>query len=131
MESSKAPHEETTGVSDATVKAKTGRTWHEWFALLDKDGAASLDRRGIATIISGKYGIGSLWRQIITVAYERARDLRQATERVGELGVKATRTINAPVHAIYVAVTDAAKRNSWMSERLDQLRKTLNKRPAT
>ena len=128
-------------MSDAAVKEKTGRTWREWFSLLDGHGAARLDRRGITRIISGT-GISAWWRQVIAVAYEQARNLREtgervgelgvrATERVGELGIKATRTIHAPVRALRNVVSDAARRSTWFTERLDQLQKALDKRPAS
>jgi hypothetical protein len=29
------------GISDAAVQAKTGKTWTEWFAILDQAGAAA------------------------------------------------------------------------------------------
>jgi hypothetical protein len=33
-------------MSDEAVKAKTGKTWKEWFAILDKAGASELSHQG-------------------------------------------------------------------------------------
>ena len=35
-------------MSDAAVQAKTGKTWPEWFAVLDKAGAAKMTHKEIA-----------------------------------------------------------------------------------
>ncbi len=34
-------------MSDEAVKAKTGKTWKEWFAILDKAGARKLSHQDI------------------------------------------------------------------------------------
>jgi hypothetical protein len=36
-----------------------------------------------------------------------------------------------PVRALRSVVSDAARRGSWLTERLDQLQKALDKRPAS
>ena len=38
--------------SDAAVKAKTGKDWAGWFGVLDKGGAAKLDHKAIAHMLS-------------------------------------------------------------------------------
>ena len=115
-------------ISDAAVKEKTGRTWREWFSLLDGEGAARLDTSSIAKLISTT-GISTWWRQVIATAYEQARALRETSERVGELGVKATRTINAPVRVLRHVVSDAARRTTWLTDRVQQLQKALDRGP--
>jgi hypothetical protein len=87
-------------LTDAGVKKKTGRTWHEWFALLDRDGAATLDRRRITRIVASKYGIGLWWRRTIARAYEEARLTRGTEEQPAGLVVNASRTIQRPMRAL-------------------------------
>ena len=44
------------GISSASVKKATGKTWREWLALLDHAGAANLPHKEIARfpVLSGK-----------------------------------------------------------------------------
>ena len=44
-------------MSDAAVKAKTGKDWAGWFGALDKAGATKLEHRAIADILSEKHGM--------------------------------------------------------------------------
>jgi len=63
-------------ISDAAVQSKTGRVWSEWFAQLDKEGAARLAHREIAAALRDRHGLSGWWSQMVTVAYEQARGLR-------------------------------------------------------
>ena len=50
-------------MSDAAVMAKTGKTWDQWFALLDKAGAARLGHREIVKLAANIGEAGPWWRQ--------------------------------------------------------------------
>ena len=45
------------GMSDATVKAKTGCTWERWVKALDHVGASSWSHRAIADYIHEKFKV--------------------------------------------------------------------------
>jgi hypothetical protein len=66
----------TPSMSDAAVKAKTGKEWDDWFATLDQAGAADLEHPAIATFLSNNYALPGWWCQCITVNYEQARGRR-------------------------------------------------------
>ena len=51
-------------MSDAAVKAKTGKDWAGWFAVLDRAGAASFDHKGIVALLSDTHDVPAWWRQI-------------------------------------------------------------------
>ena len=68
-------------MSDAAIKAKTGRDWAEWFAALDRAGAAKCDHAGIATIAREDLGAGSWYGQMVAVSYERVRGIRAANQK--------------------------------------------------
>src|SRR5216684_7087696 len=78
---------------DEVVKAKTGRDWAGWFGALDKVGAAKLDHRAIADILSEKYGVPGWWYQMVTVEYERARGLRVPHQKAGGFSVGISKTV--------------------------------------
>jgi hypothetical protein len=100
-------------MSDAAVKLKTGKSWAQWFAALDKDGAAAGSHRAIAQLLYDKYHVGPWWGQMVTVEYERARGLRAKHEKANGFSVSASRTIAVPLAALFAAATDAKQRRSW------------------
>ncbi len=102
--------------SDAAVKEKTGKTWPEWFAVLDADGAQKLNHKQIVAILSEKYSVAPWWRQQVTVGYERARGLRDKHETTSGFQVGASRTIRAPVAQVFKAWKEARARNRWLNE---------------
>jgi len=84
--------------SDEVVRANTGRTWDDWFALLDAWGAAERPHPEIARWVAGEHGVGGWWAQGVTVAYEQARGLRAPGQRRGGLfEVNASKTVAVPV----------------------------------
>ena len=56
-------------MSDEAVKAKTGKTWKEWFAVMTRAGANKMSHQEIVKLISSKYKVGPWWQQMITVEY--------------------------------------------------------------
>ena len=65
-------------MNDAAVKTKTGKDWHQWFAILDNAAAKKMSHKEIAEYLYEKRGAPGWWSQMVTVTYERARPARQA-----------------------------------------------------
>jgi len=103
------------GMSDAAVQSKTGKTWREWLATLDKVGANKMTHRDIARLVHARYPkIGGWWAQMVTVGYEQARGLREVHQKVGGYSASVSRTVAAPVGKLYKAWTDAGLRRRWL-----------------
>jgi hypothetical protein len=100
-------------MSDDAVMAKTGRTWKQWFALLDKAGAAKLDHKSIVTLAARKGDAGPWWRQMVTVEYERARGLRAKHETAMGFSVSISKTFASDAATLYTATADARRRKKW------------------
>ena len=100
-------------MSDAAVKAKTGKDWARWFAILDAAGAAAFDHKAIVDVVSKKHDAPGWWRQMIAVEYERARGLRARHETSGGYSVSVSKTIAASVSTVYAATAQAQKRKRW------------------
>jgi uncharacterized protein YndB with AHSA1/START domain len=81
-------------ISDAAVKQATGKTWQEWFSLLDQHGAAKMSHKDIARWLHDEKLIESgWWCQSVTVEYEKERGLRvlgQTASAGFEVGVQKT-----------------------------------------
>ena len=103
-------------ISDAAVRKATGKSWDEWFVLLDSEGADALPHKQIARLLYDKGNIeSSWWCQTVTVAYEHARGKRVfgETESVGfEIGVQKTLPLT-PAQA-WDLLTQPAGRALWL-----------------
>jgi hypothetical protein len=102
----------TPSMSDAAVKAKTGKNWAQWFAALDKAKAADLGHREIVAV-AGKLGAGRWWGQMVTVEYERARGLRTRHETATGFSVSISKTVGRELSGLYAAAADETSRKSW------------------
>jgi hypothetical protein len=114
-------------MSDASVKARTGRIWSEWFKLLDVAGAKRMTHQEIVALLSKKHGVGPWWQQMVTVTYEQARGLRQVHQKPGGFEISVSRTIGAPVSKAFKAWTDEKVRQQWLPARLTIRKATVNK----
>ena len=71
-------------VSDAAVRAATGKDWAGWFDVLDKAKAASLSHKDIVKRLNGMHKVPGWWAQNVTVNFERARGLRAKHQKAGD-----------------------------------------------
>lgn len=111
-------------MSDAAVEAKTGKTWSEWFKLLDKAGAKKMNHQQIVAYLKEHHNPGPWWQQMITVTYEQARGLREKYEKTGGFSANASKTIAAPLAKLYESWSDAKQRSRWLGEKGVVLRST-------
>jgi hypothetical protein len=103
--------------SDEAVKAKTGKVWAEWFAILDKAGAKKMPHAEIVAYLTDEHEVPSWWRQMVAVAYEHERGLRKKFQNcAGEFSANSSRTFAAPVTSIYDAWTNQKLRQRWLPD---------------
>jgi uncharacterized protein YndB with AHSA1/START domain len=103
-------------MSDDAVKAKTGKTWAEWFKILDQTGAKKMSHQEIVALLNSKHGVGPWWQQMVTVTYEQARGLRAKHEKPAGYQISVSRTMAASVSKVFKAWQDEKTRNSWLPE---------------
>lgn len=102
-------------MSDAAVKAKTGKDWAQWFTALDKAKAATMSHQEIVAA-AGKLGAGRWWGQMVTVAYERARGLRTKHETATGFSVSISKTLACDLSDLYAAASDEKSRKAWFAK---------------
>jgi hypothetical protein len=103
------------GMSDATIKAKTGCTWERWVRTLDHVGAHEWSHRAIAEYVHEKYKVPGWWTQSVTVGYERIKGLRAIGQRRdGRYEASKSKVIAAPLGRLYRAFRDARTRRRWL-----------------
>jgi hypothetical protein len=100
-------------ISNASVKARTGKDWPAWFELLDRAGAGKLGHTATAQLLAKKHGVPGWWAQNVTVEYERARGLRERHQGVGGYKVAVTKTISTGLATLYEATANASVRRRW------------------
>ena len=93
-------------ISDEAVAAKTGKSWSEWFKLLDRAGAKKMTHQQIAAHLDEHCGVGPWWTQMVAVNYEQARGLRDKHQKPEGFEISVSRTIAAPVGKALKAWTD-------------------------
>jgi uncharacterized protein YndB with AHSA1/START domain len=67
----------------------------------------------IVAILS-ENGVGSWWRQMVTVAYEQARGLREPNQAARGFQMSASKTVAAPVGELYQAFANTRSRARWL-----------------
>jgi hypothetical protein len=110
------------GISDAAVRAKTGRGWLEWFTILDRARASGRSHREIVALIAAE-GAPPWWCRMITVSYEQERGLRTRYERADGFAVSRSRTIGAAVDTLWDAWSSPSLRRQWLGEQGLTIRK--------
>lgn len=114
-------------MSDEAVRAKTGKTWAEWFKILDAAGAKKMTHQEIVAVLSKKHGVGPWWQQMVAVTFEQARGLREKHEKPKGYEISVSRTIDVPVSKAYKAWTDEKTRRSWLKGLITVRKATTNK----
>ena len=101
--------------SDKLVKAKTGRTWPEWFSILDRAGARKLRYIDTANMLFSKHKLNMWWCQAVAKEYARKHGLRESYETcTGDFSSSVSRTFACGVREIYAAWQDNKARRSWL-----------------
>lgn len=103
-------------MSDEAVQAKTGKTWPEWFSLLDAAGARRMNHKEIVAWLVGHHGLGPWWQQMVTVAYEPSRGLRQVHEKPEGFQIGKSRTFAVPLDVLYGAFRHDKTRARWLAD---------------
>ena len=107
---------ESAGISDAAVAAKTGKTWSQWCAILDKAGAREMDHKSIATYLFKQLGLPGWWAQMVTVGYEQARGLRAKHEKPSGFEISRSKTVPLAPAKVFAAWKDEKTRRRWLKD---------------
>jgi len=110
------PIEQAVGVSSDAVARRTGKSWAEWFALLDAAGAAELDHKGIVAVLAQRHGVGPWWQQMVTVAYEQARGKNGNTTTEDGFQVDVSKVLELPLAKLFRFWAEPSERNKWLAD---------------
>jgi hypothetical protein len=97
-------------VTSDAVRANTGKTWEEWFKILDKAGARMMDPKEIIGLLQEQNGLSHWWSRRVAVAYERGEPLSKRYE------VTLTKIVAVPRATVWAAWQDSATRARWLPD---------------
>jgi uncharacterized protein YndB with AHSA1/START domain len=101
-------------MSDEAVQAKTGKTWPEWFAILDKAGCSKMIHGQIVEVLEENYNVGPWWGHMVTVGYEQERGLREKHQKPAGFEIGGSKTVDVDIATLFAAREDKKKRAKWL-----------------
>lgn len=104
---------------DDAVRAGTGKTWKQWFLVLDRAGAAEWKHPQIARFLLDQRGCTPWWSQMVTVGYERARGRRAVHQSAEGFSANKSMTFEVAVTQLFEAWVDAKQRARWLDEDIE------------
>jgi uncharacterized protein YndB with AHSA1/START domain len=117
--------------TDANLRRNTGKSWREWFRILDAWGAKERKHGETASYLMEELGVPGWWAQTITIGYERSRGLRAKHQTLtGSYQVSVSKTFPIGVGKLFRAFTEARQRNEWLERGMLKVRTTLRNRSA-
>ncbi len=93
--------------SAAGVHAGTGKTYDEWFAILDQAGGAAAGRRALGEHLIATYALDAWWVTTVIVAYEQARSVVEKDGAPGGFNICVTKAVGAEPAKVYEAFLDS------------------------
>ena len=103
-------------MSDDAVKAKTGKTWKQWFDVLTRAGAKKMSHQEIVKLLSSEYGVGPWWQQMVAVTFEQQSGIRNAHQRPDGYQISVSKTLNVSTRSVYQAFANVKRRSAWLDE---------------
>lgn len=102
-------------ISDEAVETRTGKSWAEWFRLLDRWGAGKKGHRATAQWLHESHGLSLWWSQTVTVRHELERGLRDKHERPDGYSISVARVVAASAARTFDALTKPADLSRWFT----------------
>ncbi len=103
-------------VSNDAVKAKTGKSWEEWFSLMDAQGCGEMNHKEIVAVLHNTFHVEAWWQQMITVSYEQVRGKRLMHQRPDGYQISKSKTIQASIESAFQAWLDEDIRKKWLAD---------------
>jgi hypothetical protein len=110
--------------SDASIQGATGRSWDEWFRILDRWGGNTKTHREIAGYVNQEHGVPGWWSQSVAVGYERARGMRATHQTTKGFQVGVSRTFPVDADRLFHAFEDTRQRRRWLEPGTLKIRTT-------
>lgn len=114
--SARGAHSRSSSMNKQLV-ATTGRSFDDWFDILDNAGAESWPHWRIKRYLGGKRKNDEWWASAVAEAYERARGFNPARSAYS---ARATKTIHASVKEVWKLIDNEDERRAWLDIELEE-----------
>ena len=111
-------------ISSDAVKAKTGKSWDKWFAVMDASGCAKMSRKEIVAVLRNQFNVGNWWQQMIPATYEQSRGKRLFNQRPDGYQISKSKIYSVNKEIAFNAWTEESIRIKWMADPGISIRKT-------
>lgn len=102
--------------TDKSVLKHTGRDWRKWIEILNKEGAAHLDHKGIKALLKKKYKLKPWWQQGVATGYEVHIGRRIEGQNLkGEYTVTVTKTFPVEQKKLWKELISPDGQAIWLS----------------
>jgi len=112
-------------ISSDTVKAKTGKSWDEWFALMDASGCAKMRHKEIVAVLHNQFNVGNWWQQMIPDSYEQSCGKRLLNQRLDGYQISKSKTYSVNIETAFNAWAEESIRIKWLADPGISIRKTI------
>ena len=102
-------------ISDEAVQTRTGKSWTQWFRILDRWGALKKGHKATAAWLHQEHELSSWWAQMVTVRHEQERGLREKHQRPKGYEISVTRRVTAAASRAFDALTRPGDLSQWFT----------------
>jgi uncharacterized protein YndB with AHSA1/START domain len=103
-------------LTDGEMRERSGRTWDEWFAIMDEFGGPSKGRRELGGLLVETHKLKDPWlSSTLLVEYEAARGAVEKDGRAKGYMICSTKTVAATPAAAYEAWTTGDAWSGWFA----------------
>jgi uncharacterized protein YndB with AHSA1/START domain len=99
------------------MKARTGKTWDQWFKVIDDFGGAPKGRREIGAFLQDTHKLDAWASSTLNVEYEAARGVLEKDGRPKGYMICATKTIAVPADKAFDAWSAPKQWDRWLSKK--------------
>ena len=103
-------------ISDESVKKATGKTWSEWFSVLNKACAKKMEHKTVAELLYKRYGLSLWWSQMVTVQFEQEIKGRKKHETATGYQISKSVTLDSSIGKIFHSINSPIKRVIWLKD---------------
>jgi uncharacterized protein YndB with AHSA1/START domain len=100
-------------VSDENVKKETGKSFAEWWTVLDAFGGPAKGRREIGNHLYGELKVDPWWSATLQVEYERHKGVVEKDGRGKGYTICATKSVKAPPGKCWEALATGVALDAW------------------
>src|SRR4029453_4664296 len=101
-------------VSDASIAARTGRTWAEWLVALDDAGPPDLSHTAVPQPLHRRCGGEEGGAKSVTVGYERLTGKRANLQKADGFAASGSLTVATGLERLYSTAADETRQRKWL-----------------